>query len=80
MEVVVVGVRCGGGCGCRRGSVAVDIGVDVGPMVVMGCGFCGGGAPVVAVAFVLANRVVDLGFVVDWHAGVLMVAIGLVGV
>ena len=41
--VVVVGVRCGGGCGCRRGSVAVDIGVGVGLVVVMGCEFCGGG-------------------------------------
>ena len=37
-------------------------------------------APVVAVAPVLANRVVDLGFVVDRPAGVLMVAVGLVGV
>ena len=35
---------------------------------------------VVVVAPVVADRVVDLGFVVDWHAGVLMVAIGLVGV
>ena len=35
---------------------------------------------VVVVAPVLANRVVDLGFVVDRLAGVLMVAIGLVGV
>jgi hypothetical protein len=25
--------------------VAVDIGVGVGPVVVMGCGFCGGGGP-----------------------------------
>ena len=41
--VVVAGVRCGGGCGCRRGSVAVDIGVGVGSVVVMGCEFCGGG-------------------------------------
>ena len=40
---MVAGVRCGGCCGCRRGFVAVDIGVGVGPMVVMGCGFCGGG-------------------------------------
>ena len=40
---MVAGVRCGGCCGCRRGSVAVDIGVGVGPMVVMGCGFYGGG-------------------------------------
>ena len=41
--VVVASVRCGGGCGCRRGSMAVDIGVGLGPVVVMGCGFCGGG-------------------------------------
>ena len=35
---------------------------------------------VVVVALVVANRVVDLGFVVDRLAGVLMVAVGLIGV
>ena len=35
---------------------------------------------VVVVAPVVADRVVDLGFVVDRPAGVLMVATGLVGV
>jgi hypothetical protein len=37
-------------------------------------------ASVVAVAPVVADRVVDLGFVVDQPAGVLMVAVGLIGV
>ena len=40
---MVAGVKCGGGYGCQRGSVAMDIGVGVGLVVVMGCGFCGGG-------------------------------------
>uniref|UniRef100_A0A2N9IF44 Uncharacterized protein n=1 Tax=Fagus sylvatica TaxID=28930 RepID=A0A2N9IF44_FAGSY len=68
--VVVAGVRCGGGCGCRREVSAwarwwlwvVDFVVVV--------------APVVAVPPVLANRVVDLGFVVDRPAGVAVLAWG----
>jgi hypothetical protein len=35
---------------------------------------------VVVVAPVVADRVVDLGFVVDRPTGVLMVAVGLIGV
>uniref|UniRef100_A0A2N9GYE2 Uncharacterized protein n=1 Tax=Fagus sylvatica TaxID=28930 RepID=A0A2N9GYE2_FAGSY len=74
--VVVAGVRCGGGCGCRREVSAwarwwlwvVDFVVVV--------------APVVAVPPVLANRVVDLGFVIGllglpfWPGAVRVVAVG----
>ena len=64
----------GCGCGCRCGSVAVDIGVGVGLVVVMDFGFCdGGGSRGGRLGF-------DMGFVVDRPAGVLMVAMGLIGV